>query len=105
MKAQIAIIVGGVAIAAAVTYAELKPSNTVAEQTQQSSTPTPIQSSAVPQSTPQKSQSVPAPSSKLTNPNSRIQMAPPNGDSEGHVDRNGDSHGDDGGRFNGGGDD
>jgi hypothetical protein len=83
MKAQIAIIAGGLAIAAGVAYAELKPTNTVAEQTSQA--PAPVQSDPTPQTsqTPLQQKSGPAPTSKLTNPNSGTHIQPPRGGGEG----------------------
>lgn len=83
MKAQIAIIAGGLAIAAGVAYAELKPTNTVAKQTSQA--PAPVQSDPTPQTsqTPLHQKSGPAPTSKLTNPNSGTHIQPPRGGGEG----------------------
>jgi hypothetical protein len=79
MKAQIAIIAGGLAIAAGVAYAELKPSNTVAGQSTQA--PAPVQSNTAPHTplntAPQNS--APAPTSKLTNPNSGSHVQAPTG--------------------------
>jgi hypothetical protein len=79
MKTQIAIIAGGLAIAAGVAYAELKPSNTVAGQSTQ--VPAPVQSNTASQTpantAPQKS--APAPTSKLTNPNSGSHIQAPSG--------------------------
>ena len=63
MKVQIAIIAGGLAIAAGVAYAELKPSNTSNVNMNTPASPTPSQvapQNSTPQnSTPQKTQSVP----------------------------------------------
>jgi hypothetical protein len=71
MKVQIAIIAGGLAIAAGVAYAELKPSKTSNVNVNSAATASPT--SVAPQNTtpqtPQNAQS--APSKKLTNPNSR----------------------------------
>jgi hypothetical protein len=101
MKTQIAIIAGGLAIAAGVAYAELKPTNTVAEQTSQSAAPTPVQSDPAPQTSqiPPQQKSGSAPTSKLTNPNSGTHIQPPRGGGEGgeHEGRGG--H--DGGFFGG----
>ena len=83
MKVQIAIIAGGLAIAAGVAYAELKPSKTSNVNVNSAATASPT--SVAPQNTtpqtPQNSQS--APSKKLTNPNTATHIQPPKGGGEG----------------------
>ena len=85
MKVQIAIIAGGLAIAAGVAYAELKPNNPSTGNLNTTASPLPTknakQSSTPQNSTPQKTQS--APSKKLTNPNSATHIQPPKGGGEG----------------------
>ena len=106
MKVQIAIIAGGLAIAAGVAYAELKPSKTSNVNVNSAATASPT--SVAPQNTaphiPQNSQS--APSKKLSNPNSASHIQPPNGGGEGEGENRGRSE-HEGGifGFNGEGDD
>ena len=85
MKVQVAIIAGGLAIAAGVAYAELKPSNSATGNLNTTVSPVPTrnapQNSTPQNSTQQKTQS--APSKKLTNPNSGTHIQPPRGGGEG----------------------
>lgn len=82
MKAQIAIVAGGLAIAGAVAYAELKPAtNTsttipVTDQNANQSAPTLTQDSGASQSAPQNNlkQTPPNTQGKITNPNSKPQI-------------------------------
>jgi len=86
MKVQIAIFAGGLAIAAGVAYAELKPSNSSNLKMNTAASPAP--SAIAPQnSTPQQTQS--APSKKLINPNSSTHIQPPQGGGEGEGDNRG----------------
>jgi hypothetical protein len=106
MKAQIAIVAGGLAIAGAVAYAELKPaSNTsttipAADPNAGKSAQTPAQDQGVSQSAPQSSlkQTPSTTQGKITNPNSKPQIA---------GGRGGDDEGNEGGERHGwfGGDD
>ena len=108
MKVQIAIIAGGLAIAAGVAYAELKPSNSSNIKMNTTASPAPSeiapQNSTPQNSTPQKNQS--APSKKLTNPNTATHIQPPKGGGEGEGENRGRSE-HEGGifGFNGEGDD
>ena len=104
MKAQIAIVAGGLAIAGAVAYAELKPaSNTsttipAADPNAGQSAQTPAQDQGVSQSAPQSSlkQSPSTTQGKITNPNSKPQISGGRGgdDDDGHEGRErGERHG------------
>ena len=88
MKAQIAIIAGGLAIAAGVAYAELKPATTTSPQINQSSaSPQPSQSQAQTtdsQQTPTQIKEAPAQTQqRLTNPNTRPKLPNGGGEAEG----------------------
>jgi predicted transglutaminase-like cysteine proteinase len=98
MKAQIAIIAGGLAIAAGVAYAELKPASTAPTMpaTSQSSDPNGSTAQQTQPNSQSNGQSAPSQNQqKLTNPNTNSNIRPkvPSGGGEGGEGREGGEHG------------